>query len=290
MSLIKEKIELEIEEAEFLAGKTLSQFPPIVKYALIICVLGIIPAYYISKNLSHKYWQKQYQSLLTSPRPSFSDALAPKISPITLIYSQNSYSALVKISNENLNLSLPETPYQVDFYNQKNETVYSSQGKIFLLPNQSKYVLVAKFNTNESIASANFYLTAPAKWQKRLAIAKVNLNAFVTQFSNQQDPLAFFAEGSLQNLSPYKINSVRLTFLVKNSSDEVLTASQRDEFNLEPGKTRSFKQLWPGVFLNNAAKVEIFADTNPLDRNNLNIQQESSTSSSDLSRPDTNNY
>ncbi len=285
MSLLKEKALLELEEAEFYAGQTLNRFPPLMKYALYIILLGTIPAYLITKQVSRAYWDKHYKNAMVSAVPSFLEAQSPKLSPTTLISHQGSYTAVLEISNENIDLSLPETSFKIDFTNNLEQTVYTYEGKLFLLPNQKKYIVVPRFQTNEAIKSADFSFLQQLKWQKRLSIPKVNLAVIPATFENQTEPAAFVIESGLSNQSPYNIKQARLTFVVKDVDGKIITASQRDEFTLKPKELRSFKQSWPNLFIPNASKIEVYAETNPLDRNNLGVQAQDSTNASDLSRP-----
>ena len=83
MSLFKDKIEVEIQEAELATQKSLSRLPGLQKWLLIIVVIGIIPAYYIAKGISLRSWESKYQQTQLTAKPSFTDAKAPVTSSIT---------------------------------------------------------------------------------------------------------------------------------------------------------------------------------------------------------------
>jgi hypothetical protein len=288
MSIFKEKLELEIEEAELQAQKKFSGFPAPVRWMIIICAIALLPAYFISKSVSAKYWTNQYSRYVLAAKPSFSQALPPKISKILLIsQAAENFSALTSVSNENLDLSLDETPYQINFFNDKNEQVYTATGKIFLLPNQKKDIIVPKFSIKEKIVSAQLVLPTNLPWQKRADLSKVSLVASPVNHYYQYDPLALAAEGNIYNNSPYNIKQIHLTFEVTDSSGQVIAVSQRDEFSIKPFERRAYKQLWPDLYNPGVNAVLISADTNILDPSNLDLPSQQPTPASDLSRPTT---
>jgi hypothetical protein len=133
-------------------------------------------------------------------------------------------------------------------------------------------------------------LTKEPSWQKKLNIPSVKLITALPNFYNMIDPPAFVAEGYVQNSSPYRLKQVRLTFLVYNSAKQIMTISQRDEFDLKPYERRAYKQLWPNLRLTTVQNVKVIAETNVLDPANLQLDTGSSGPASDLSRPQNEQY
>jgi len=287
MSLLKEKIELEIQEAELGIQQQLYRLPALVRWAVIICVLGLIPAYYVAKSASFNYWQAKYEPELISAKPSFTSPLPPKLSDVRIfVTGEQDYSAIVEITNQNVDLTLPETAYDFRFFNSNNELVHTAKDKLFLLPDQKKYVFAPRFISQEKIVSANLVLPETLNWQKRLSIPKVSLSASTPTFSQSLNPLAFVVEGNFVNNSPYNLAKVRLSFLVFNRSNQIIMVSQRDESTLKPFERRAFKQLWPGIYAVDIGGVKVTAETNVLDNTNLLLPSGSLDGASDLSRPE----
>jgi hypothetical protein len=286
MSLLKDKIELDIQEAEFYTQKKLSQFPPILVWFIIIALLAVIPAYYISRSMSQKIWLARYEQGAIAAKPSFTNPQAPKISDVTLTTSgPGTFAAVVQVSNQNLDLSMDNVPYSFTFYNSQKQQIYQYQNTLFLLPNQTKYITAPTFTPTEQIAYADFALPQTLPWQKRLAIPTVNLSTTLPQTFEQVSPLAFVVQGDFFNNSPYTLTKVRLTFVLFNQSNKIIGTSQRDESTVAPFERRAYKQLWPNMTAPNLSRVEVTADTDTLNANNLSAPEVNSNSSSDLSRP-----
>ncbi len=286
MSLLKDKLELEIQEAELGTQKILGQFPPLLRWALILLLLAIIPTYYIAKNVSEKIWLSRYRQGAVLSKPSFTNPQAPKISPVSVTTLEpGSYAAAVKITNENLDLSVDNLPFEFVFYNAGKQQIYSYSNALFLLPDQTKYIIAPRFTATEQIAYADFQLPQNIPWQKRLSIPAVSLTTSVPAVSNQVSPPAFLVAGDFVNNSPYAVATVRLTFILFNSEGAIIGASQRDEFTVAPFERRSYQQLWPNLLANNLGRVEVDADTDTLNPNNLSASSVPGNNASNLGRP-----
>lgn len=286
MSLFKDRVELEIQEAELATQKALAGFPPVIKWLLIFCVLAIIPAYLISKTVAQKVWLGRYQQNALAAKPSFTNPKTPTVSPVSVTsLGSGVYAAVVQVSNQNLDLSADNVPYQFSFYNSQKQQIYSESGQLFLLPNQTKYVVLPRFTAPEPVAYSDFQFSGNIPWQKRLSIPTVNLTTSLPSSSQQASPPAFVVQGSFTNQSPYTLAQVELTFVLFDNNNNIIGTSERDEFTVAPFELRSYKQLWPNIFATNLGSIEVFADTDSLDPNNVSYQPPPASSASDLSRP-----
>jgi len=290
MALFKEKLELDIQEAEALAERGLSSYPPALRWFLILAVLAIIPAYYVSRGASQKIWLARYEQGAVSAKPSFVNPQAPTATPVTLTNSgSGGVAAVAKVTNENLDLSADNIAYSFIFYNSQKQQIYQYQDNFFLLPNQSKYLTAPTFTPTEPVAYVSLQLPQTIPWQKRLTIPTVNLSTSLPQTFEQVSSLAFVAQGDFVNNSPYTLAKVRLTFVLYDQNQKIIGVSQRDEQTVAPFERRAYKQLWPNMIAPNLSRVDVTADTDTLDPNNLSAPAVSPSSSSDLSRPSSSN-
>jgi hypothetical protein len=285
MSLFKDKIELQIQEAELATQKSLERFPPLLKWLLVGCLVAIIPGYYAAKAISRHIWQNKYQKTQLTAKPSFTNPKAPVVSNITVTtLKQGSYAAVITISNPNFDLSLDQVPYQVIFYNAQKQQIYSYSDQLYLLPNQTKYLTVPTFTANNPVAYTNLQLPQTLPWQKRLQIPTVDLITSPANSSQESSPPAFVVTGDFTNNSPYTLGTVRLTFVLYDSSNNIIGVSQRDEFTVAPFERRSYTQLWPNSYVTDLGKIDVEAYTDTLNQNNLSVPAEASSSASSLSR------
>jgi hypothetical protein len=289
MALLKEKIELGIEEAEFNAQRALSTFPPFLKWALIALIIGLVPGYYIAKTLSQKYWEGKLNIYQIKATSSFSNPQELKIEPaLVLTYSDGGLGAVALVSNSNNELTAQNVSYSWVYYGQTGERItplnsQATKGSFYILPKSKKYIMVPKIQTSETITRAELLLDLPVKWQKRLEMPPVLLQVTPANTNQQNSPLAFSVESSVLNNSPYLVKEINLSFLIYGQNGQIVAVSQRTENDIKPFEKRAFKQLWPGLFVT-PSKVEILADTNTLKPGNL-VVLESENNSSDLSQP-----
>lgn len=289
MALIKEKIEVAIGESELKVQNQFSQFPKFLRWFIIVSLIGFIPAYFGAKAISNYYWQKQYSTSLTLAKPSFTQAKEPTVQRLDITsLGPGKYAAVATVINENLDLSLENGAYQFNFFNNRGESVYKETKNFFLLPNQKKYLVAPNISSSDEIISGTLTFPNKLNWQKRINIPQVQLLANKPGTYNQLEPLAFVAEGSVVNNSPYNLGQIRLAFLLLDNSGKIIGTSQRYESTLMPTERRAYKQLWPGIYSTEVAETKVIAETNTLDGTNLNLPKTQITPASDLDRPQTN--
>src|SRR6185369_1924747 len=126
-----------------------------------------------------------------------------------------------KIKNNNLDLSLEKAPVQFILYNQSHQEVYKQPLTLTLLPGETKYLILARVNSNQKIADAELQALGDFAWQKRLTIPSVKLLPSTPTFTNQQSPPAFVVQGTVYNNSPYQLNQIDIGFLLRDASGKI---------------------------------------------------------------------
>lgn len=291
MPLLKEKLELEIEEAELRAQKTLQGLPPLARWALIVGVIAILPAYFIAKSVSQAYWQKKYSTSILQAHPSFTGTQDLKLNNIYLTsLGNNTYSALAVVENPNLDLAADNVKYAFNFYDANGKQLVPLSGDIggsaYFLPGQKQYLAVPKFNlgSGQAIASVKLGLDTNISWRKPYQLPSLQFPTNIPNFYQQYSPLSFVVEGNFQNNNAYLVKTVRLIFLAYDKNNVIVAISQRDEYDIQPFERRAYKQLWPNIYAQNVSRVSVIVTANTLNPNNLTIIQSGSGKASNLDR------
>ncbi len=287
MSLFKEKLELKAEEVKFKAQKALGSFASWQKWIFLSGVVLFLPAYFIAKNISLGISAQNYKGLEASAHPSFTEAknlILDRIDVASL--GENTFAAVGRVTNPNLDLAAKEVPYEFQFLDKDGLMAAPSEGGVtYLLPNEQKYLVAPKVNTQKPIAQVKLLLPDSLKWQKKLNLPTVKIVANEPKGRDQTNPYAYVVEGAIQNLSAYQLQEVKITFLLYGTGGKIIGASQRSEFNLKPSERRDYKQIWSGVSGSNVVKIEALPATNLLDKNNLVVPDSSAkTGGGDLGR------
>ncbi len=271
MSLLKEKIELKLEETEFKVQKALKGFEHWQKIVLAICLLGIIPCYFIAKSLGNYYYKKIYDKDLISANASFvnpKDLLVDRTDIASL--GNNEFAVAVQIVNQNLDLAAKNINYQLDFFDNKGMlTAQSQAGQFNILPDQRKFIIAPKIIAPQGLVVSKIKILSSPVWQKKVSLPEIKLIASLPKGKDQIDPFGFVLEGNIYNQSPYLIKEVKLNFLLYGNGGKIIGASFRSEFDLPPNQKRDYKHIWPGISGKNVVRAEVVAETDLLNKNNI---------------------
>ena len=286
MSGIKESVKVNVEGAiigvEEKGFNFVNQFKAMAvwKQRLVLGLLiAIIPAFLIARLGTEQFYTQKYGRQALSAHPSFDIAQNPLLDEVTVIRNPNdTYSAVVQVTNPNLDLAATGISYTADFLDDAKQIIYKAPGTFYLLPNERKYLVFPRIVTNgKGIASASIKL-GDVQWQKKLAIPEVKLRSTEPMLSDETNPLTFTVNVSVINESPYRVGTARTVTLLYDQSDRIIGVGQRDESALLPYGRREFKQFWPGIYKSQVKRVVVLPTTNLLDPNNITIDSTTNAS------------
>ncbi len=254
---------------------------PLWKQRTILGILiAIIPLYLICRVGTEQYLNQKYGRLALSAHAAFTAALPPTVGGMTIIHNPNgTYSGVALVTNPNIELAATGVTYTATFQNSDKQSVYTTSGTLYILPDERKYVVVPKIDVSSSIdtiVSGSVKLDN-VNWQKKLNIPDAKLRASEPLLYDESNPLTFVAEGSIINESPYEIATARIVFLLYNENNKIIGVSQRDEYKLVPFGRRAYKQLWPGLYASQVKKVQVIPATNTLDPANITTNSSTNT-------------
>jgi len=278
MSNIKDRIKvvsesaiLAGEESELAAKNFFSSMARWQKAIFLVGIILIVPGYFAAYYGAQTITRSRYEKNLLQAHSAFAQAKPISLTPVTVLkVALNQYTAYFQVTNNNLDLAAPTVPYSIDFSNAAGEKIYTTQGSFFLLPDQTKYIVVPRIDTREAVVSGKLSISE-VKWQKRLAIPKVAFKTPKPDLYDQTttEPFQLIAEGSVINDSPYTIKTITIIFVLFDRSNQAVGVNARTEGNLVPFGRRAYKQSWPNLSAEGISKVEVSVDVNTLDQSNL---------------------
>lgn len=281
---------LKIQEIILVVLRSFQELSKGKRLVLIICLVAIIPAFFVAKYSSFAFWNWQYKDLRIVAAPAFQSNQELEVAEVEVIRtSDNLYTAFTKVKNPNLDLAFQDGRYELAFFNNSGDLVKTQQGSLFLLPDQEKYIVASNVSSAESIASAKITFSQ-INWQKKAAIPKITIRTPAPTTYEEVNPLQFITEGVIVNESPYRLGTVRITFVLYDASGDVIGISERSEFSVRSAERRAYVQRWPSLYESEVFRVEVFAETNSLSGNNLILEDLPSAGGSSLDRPDTDFY
>lgn len=247
-------------------------FPPLQRVVLVFGIIALIPGYWAARLVADSYYSQSFARSNITAHPSFTSTLPLQASRVTTLpIGEKSFMGYSQITNPNLDLSVSSGTFTFTFKNKKQETLYTSSGKFYLLPGQEQYIVSPRFTPPEVVDSATLEVSQ-LHFQKRFDIPKISLATPAVTITDLAGPVAGVRlEGAVSNESPYVLGAVRLTFLLYGPSNKLIGVVQRDEFTVRPKERRTFPQEWPGLKKSDIVKVDPVATTNALDISNLQV-------------------
>jgi hypothetical protein len=275
MSLIKEKLELKLEEAEYTTQKSLTRFSNGQKKFLAICLIGFIPVFFLARFFGNLYFAKQFSQYIISAKPSFTEAkniLIDRIDIATL--GNNEYAIVAQLVNPNLDLAVKQLPFEWIFLDEKSQiTAPNQKGVVNLTPNEKKYIIVPVVKSLNPISRAEIHFLENPKWQMKKNLEVIKLTTNQPKGYDQTEPFGYVLEGNVFNQSPYLIKAVKLNFLLYGQGGKIVGASYRSEFDLLPNQKRAYKHFWPNISGKNVIRTEAIAETDILNKENFKIPE-----------------
>ncbi len=269
MAFLKEKLELQLEEAELRTASALSRYPKPLKIAAFLLLIGLIPSFYVAKFLGRTLESQKLEPQALVAKPSFSSYEPLQIKQVLLVKNENgTYSAAAQVLNPNLELALNNETATFTFLNPQQEAVQTSPIKFFILPGQTKWLVVPRVSSTESLVRAEVTFSDALAWQKRANIPSPKLIASPPAISSQTQPVNLAVKGSITNTSNYLIKEVTVYFLLYDANNTITSISLRSINDLRPAERRDYVQLWPGLS-GQGFRVEVSTDTNVLDPKNI---------------------
>jgi hypothetical protein len=273
LELEKESLEVGIAETGIASASFFHALTPKRRVLIVVFFLAIIPATIGARYGAEALMEQQLKDNIATAHLAYVDPETPKIGEVKILPAgDNTYSAYVEVENLNVDLSASNIFYKFNFFDAAGSVAAETSGTMYLLPDQKKYITVPRIDSTERIVRGTLTLSS-ITWQKQFTSAEVGLRTVAPLIYEQADPLTLVAEGSVVNNSPYRLKNVRLVFLVHGLNGQVIAISQRDEYDISAFARRAYKQFIPGVASVQVKEVEVIADTNTLDTNNLILEQ-----------------
>jgi hypothetical protein len=238
---------------------------------LIVLVVLLIPGYFVVRYSLELVLVRQYARQALVAHWAFTNPNPLTVSKVNVIRNaNNTVSAYLTVRNPNLDLSLENVRYTINFLDSANQIVYTATGSLYLLPDQQRWIAVPRVEPSSQIATAEIKF-GELNWQKRLEIPEVELRMNEPFTYQQENPLATVTEGAVVNNSPYSLRQVSLVVVLYGANNEVLAVTSREEYSLQPYERRAYVIQWPNLKRSAITRIGLEAYTNTLDPTNLTV-------------------
>lgn len=263
----KEKLELEVQEAEVNAREFLLGMSPLRRNTFVVLLILIIPIFFIAKYTVYGFYISAWSKNKIIVQPSTAIQLPIKILDAKVLpISGNNYSAYALIKNQNSDLVAAQLNYTFHFIDSSGAEIRSSNGSTFLNAGEQKYVIIPRVILNTVPAKVQVDVVMPI-WSKRINIPNVILNASTPNYNDDQN--GFFVEGGVTNNSIYTLQTLKISALVFDANSNIIAVSEVEVNTVVPKETRNYHIAWPIPLKANTSFVKVIPETNIFDSNNL---------------------
>jgi hypothetical protein len=181
----------------------------------------------------------------------------------------NFYDLAAQIKNPNPNYGSGQAPYQFELYDSQDNLISQLTGSTFILPNQTKYLLQTKTESNQPIKRVKLSF-GQIDWQKKEDYQPPQL--FIQQKEYRLLPsqeLGFSqARGILINKTSFDFDKIDIDVLLFDAGHRLLATNQTEIRSLTAGQERDFVVTWFREITGQVNFVEVEAETNIFDPSN----------------------
>lgn len=180
---------------------------------------------------------------------------------------RNEFDVIIKIDNPNNQYGVASFDYEISLVDQHGNTLDRKNGRNFILPEESKYIIEQNFYSNTNPTSVEFKIDN-IKWQKFSNYqAEPQLSIYNKNYTEGDRKNKVF--GLLKNESYFDFNSIEIDIVLRDADGKPVALGKNEMRTVNSQEERDFKIIWPYKFSGNVANVEIRAEANVFNSNNF---------------------
>lgn len=171
------------------------------------------------------------------------------------------YDVLGKVYNPNDVIGASSFTYMVELKDTAGKVIASRGGKSFILPQESKYVLVLNMESSVPPAAASVRVNE-TEWARFSGYQeKPAVNIYQKRYDKISSGAGFAeAYGLLSNESPYDFRSVIVKVILRDGEGKPLAFNMTEMRTVQSHEERDFRLVWPSAFPGTVEKVETEVD------------------------------
>jgi hypothetical protein len=191
-----------------------------------------------------------------------------QLGPVSVIEYKERFDVALEVRNINGQFGFGEVIYEVALYNGE-EKVGSREGKTYLLPNETRYLIETGIECKVFPDKAKVYIQS-GEWQEFAKEERPKLEILNKSFRYKKVAGNFFeVDLQIANRSSYDFLTVDIDAVVKDEDGKIIAINKANLNSVKSGEVRDFRFFWPESFEGQAKTVDIKAQSNVFDLQNL---------------------
>jgi len=189
---------------------------------------------------------------------------------VKVIPTQNNFYDLVaQIKNPNQNYGSGEVFYKFGLYDSQDRLINEYSGITYILPNQTKYLLKIKAESNSSVKQVKLSFSN-VKWEKPEDYQAPQIGIQQKEYRLLDDNEPGFAQvrAILVNKTGFDLDKIDIDVLLFDASNRLIAININEINTFLAGQERDFLSTWFNPISGQVNSVEIEVETNIFDPDN----------------------
>ena len=180
----------------------------------------------------------------------------------------NDYDFVAEIKNPHTDYGSSEVAYELKLLNGNNQELLTKEGIFYILPNQTKFLILPFLTTEQNVSEINFKIKS-AVWQKIDSMSSVTLAATRQSYIVLDGGNSSSLEAVILNDSDFDFDTIDIDIALRNKYGSVIAVNKSEINTLLAHTERGFKVVWPFPINEDVAEIEIIPTTNLFDNSNF---------------------
>ncbi|MEK7582931.1 MAG: hypothetical protein AAB483_00800 [Patescibacteria group bacterium] len=194
-----------------------------------------------------------------TPDPHASLAALETVETTVLRVADLDYDVVAKIKNPNASYGSSRVRYELSLMDDAGKEILHNTGAFYILPGQTKYVLLSPLKTAEPVSKAALRISE-VDWQQLDVLATRQVTFVVT--GTQFIPASSKLRGSVLNNSDFDLAQADVTVVLLDALRRPVSANRTEIRTFLAKTTRGFEVSWSSPIIGSISSTYVEATTN----------------------------
>ncbi len=184
----------------------------------------------------------------------------------------NTYDAVVKISNPNDSIGAASFHYVVTLKDEAGAVLSLREGDSYVLPADLKYITQLGLNLSNGVGvrpTQLDFLITNVEWRQLRAAEKPQLSIYNRKFGPAASGIGSEAEGLIRNESSNDFKKIDIVVILRDEKGSIVGVNTTQKDNVRSKEERDFILTWPYAFPAAVRSMEVDGQTNIFDEQNF---------------------
>jgi len=182
----------------------------------------------------------------------------------------NTYDGLIKLRNINDRVGSPVFSYNAKLMDKENNLIDQKNGKGFILPGETKYIVLMGFSVKEDQYPDRLeFEVNQVQWEEFIQYQKPQLSIYNKRFNLLSDMIGGEVYGVLKNESGFDFNLIKVNIVLRDEQNKLAALATTQMNTVRSGEERDFKLIWPYQILGQIKSIEVEAEADTYNSQNF---------------------